>query len=298
MKNQLIPQTRKFLWLFAIMLMAVGKVSAQNKPEVLLRFDDIGMNHAVNTAMEDVCKTGIAVNTTVMFACPWYQEAVEILKKYPNAAVGIHLTLTSEWRYYRWGPITGPSAVPSLVDSLGYFFKNEDEFLKSNWSLADVEKELTAQIERALQSGLTISFMDPHMGISLITPELTELTQKLARKYNLGISTLGSNTYYNESYKDMWAIPVEKKKETFLKHLHNLKPDQPNLVILHIAHRDPEMEVLEMHSLLKRQNGVPMAGQHRQTELDMVLSPEFQQMVGKDFRLITYEELVKKTDKK
>ncbi len=298
MKNQLMPQTRKFLWLFAIMLMAVGKVSAQNKPEVLLRFDDIGMNHAVNTAMEEVCKTGISVNATVMFACPWYPEAVEILKKYPNAAVGIHLTLTSEWRYYRWGPITGPSAVPSLVDSLGYFFKNEDEFLKSEWSLADVEKELTAQIERALQSGLTISFMDPHMGISLVTPELRELTQKLASKYNLGISTLGSNTYYNESYKDMWAIPVEKKKEVFLKHLHNLNPDQPNLVILHIAHRDPEMEVLEMHSLLKRQNGVPMAGQHRQAELDMVLSPEFQHMVGKNFRLITYDVLIKKTGNK
>jgi len=136
------------------------------------------------------------------------------------------------------------------------------------------------------------------MGVSLLTPELRELTQKLARKYNLGISTLGGNTYYNESYKDMWAIPVEKKKEAFLKHLHNLNPDQPNLVILHIAHRDPEMEVLEMHSLLERQNGVPMAGQHRQVELDMVLSMEFQQMVGKVFRLITYEELVKKTDKK
>jgi len=297
MERNGMPQPGKFLGLFTIMILATGMVSAQNKPEVLLRFDDIGMNHAVNTAIDEVCKTGISVNASVMFACPWYQEAVEILKKYPNAAVGIHLTLTSEWRYYRWGPITGPSAVPSLVDSLGYFFKNEDEFLRSEWSLADVEKELTAQIERALQSGLTISFMDPHMGVSLLTPELRELTQNLARKYNLGISTLGSNTFYNESYTDMWAIPVEKKKATFLKHLQNLKPDQPNLVILHIAHRDPEMEVLEMQTLLKRQNGVPMAGQHRQEELDMVLSQDFQQMVGKDFRLITYEDLVKRTEK-
>jgi len=298
MKSQVIPLIRKRSWILAFMLMATGMICAQDKPEVLLRFDDIGMNHAVNTAMEDVCKTGIPVNASVMFACPWYQEAVEILKKYPKAAVGIHLTLTSEWRYYRWGPITGPSAVPSLVDSLGYFFKNEDEFLKSNWSLADVEKELTAQIERALQSGLTISFMDPHMGVSLLTPELRELTQKLARKYNLGISTLGKNTFYNESYKDMWAIPVEKKKEEFLKHLNKLKPDQPNLIILHIAHRDPEMEVLEMQISLDQQNGVPMAGQHRRAELDMVLSVEFQQKVGKDFRLITYEDLLKKAESK
>lgn len=100
--------------------------------------DDIGMNHAINSALEDVCRTGIPLSASVMFSCPWYQEAVEILKKYPNADVGIHLTLTSEWRYYRWGPVTGASAVPSLVDSLGYFFKNEDEFLNSNFTLADV----------------------------------------------------------------------------------------------------------------------------------------------------------------
>lgn len=275
-----------------MLLSSVTAAQSQDKPEVLLRIDDIGMNHAVNTAIEDVCKTGIAIAASVMFACPWYQEAVEILKKYPNADVGIHLTLTSEWRYYRWGPLTGASAVPSLVDSLGYFFKNEDEFLKSNFTLVDVEKELTAQIERALQSGLKISYVDPHMGVAFLTPELTALTEKLAKKYNLGMSTLGRNTYYNEDYKDMWAVPVEKKLSEFLNHLNNLKTDRTNLVILHIARRDPEIEVLEMHNFLERQNGVPMVGRHRQSELDMLLSPEFQNAVGKKFSLITYRELI------
>jgi predicted glycoside hydrolase/deacetylase ChbG (UPF0249 family) len=277
----------------AVMVLLSGTTAqSQTKPEVLLRLDDVGMNHAVNTAVEDVCKTGIPVSVSVMFACPWYQEAVEILKKYPNADVGIHLTLTSEWRYYRWGPMTGASAVPSLVDSLGYFFKNEAEFLKSNFTLADVEKELTAQIERALKSGLKISYMDPHMGVALLTPELISLTEKLARKYKLGISTLGRGSYYNENYKDMWAIPVEKKQNEFLHHLKNLKTDKPNLIVLHIARRDPEMEVLEMHNFLERQNGIPMVGQHRQAELDMLLAPQFQNAVDKTFRLITYRELL------
>jgi len=298
MKNQAMRRTGILSMLFALIFVTTGWISAQNKPEVLLRIDDIGMNHAVNTAIEDVCKTGILVNVSVMFACPWYQEAVEILKKYPNATIGIHLVLTSEWRYYRWGPITGASAVPSLVDSLGYFFKNEAEFLQSNFSLEDVEKELTAQIERALQSGLTISYMDPHMGVALLTPQLSELTQKLAAKYGLGISTLGRNTFYNESYKDMWAIPVEQKQDEFLKHLNNLKTDQPNLVILHIARRDPEMEILEMHNFLERQKGVPMVGRHRQAELDMLLSAEFQKKVGKNLHLINYKELIKRSEKR
>lgn len=283
---------------FAISFLIYVAVQAQSRPELILRMDDVGMNHAINMAVEDVCKTGIPFSASVMFACPWYQEAVDILKKYPHVNVGIHLTLTSEWRYYRWGPVTGASAVPSMVDSLGYFFKNEDEFLKHNVSIGEVEKELMGQIERALASGLKISYMDPHMGVVFLTPELTALTEKLARKYNLGLSTLGQNVYYNEAFKDMWAVPVEQKKREFLKHLDQLKADRPNVIMLHIAHRDPEMDVLEMPGFLERQKGIPMAGKHRQAELDMLLSPEFKKKVDeRKFTFITYGQLITRSGK-
>lgn len=268
------------------------------KPEVLLRVDDVGMNHSTNMALEDLCKTGIPFSATVMFACPWYQEAVDILKKYPQVDVGVHLTLTSEWRYYRWGPILGKSGVPSLVDSLGYFFQNEKEFLSNPIVLDEVEQELTAQIERASKSGIKITFIDPHMGVSLSTKELQAITEKLAKKYNLGISTLNSETNYGEAYKDMWAVPIERKKEEFLNHLnHNLEEDTPNLLILHIARNNPEMEILEMNDFLERQNGIPMAGKHRQAELDMLLSPDFHNLVDKKFTLITYEQLINRKEK-
>ena len=162
--------------------------------ELLLRIDDIGMNHATNMAIEQLAKTGMPFSVSVMFACPWYQETVDILKKYPNADVGVHLTLTAEWKYYRWGPVTGRSAVPSLVDSLGYFFPTGQDLQKNHFKLAEIEKELTAQIERALHSGIRISYIDPHMGIALSTPELRALTEILARKYKLGISTINKNT--------------------------------------------------------------------------------------------------------
>lgn len=293
-------RTTKNIVLLALSLLVIlpDTSMGQNKlPEVLLRLDDIGMNHSVNMAIEDVCKTGIPFSASVMFACPWYQEAVDILKKYPNANVGIHLTLTSEWRYYRWGPVLGESGVPSLVDSLGYFVENEAQFLKSRYTLEDVEKELTAQLERAFKSGLKITYMDPHMGVVFLTPELRALTEKLAKKYNLGISTLGRGNYYDEEFKDMWAVPIETKKQEFLKHLNNLKTDRTNLVMLHIARETPEMQVLEMNNFLIKQKGVPMAAKHRQTELDMLLSPEFQNMVGKKFKLITYAELIRKRAK-
>src|SRR5258707_4186547 len=99
-------------------------------PQLLIRLDDIGMNHSVNMAAEKVAETGIPVSVSLQFACPWYQEAVEILKKYPNVTVGVHLTLTSEWKNYRWGPVTGRTAVPSLVDTAGYFPPNHTAVYK------------------------------------------------------------------------------------------------------------------------------------------------------------------------
>ncbi len=54
------------------------------------------------------------------------------------------------------------------------------------------------------------------------------------------------------------------------------------------------MKVLEINSLLIKQNGIPMAARHRQTELNMLLSPEFQNLIDKKFQLITYADLLKK----
>src|SRR3954465_1211703 len=109
-------------------------------PEVLFRLDDIGMNHSVNLAVEQVAKTGMPFSVSLLFVCPWYQEAVEILRKYPNVTVGVHLALNSEWRNYRWGPVLGMGGVPSLVDSVGYFLPSTSAFLASRYDLAEVER--------------------------------------------------------------------------------------------------------------------------------------------------------------
>src|SRR5690348_6862406 len=98
-------------------------------PEVLLRLDDVGMNHSVNTAIDRVAATGMAFSVSLMAVGPQFDEAVTVLKKHPQVAVGVHLALNSEWRGYRWGPVLGRSAVPSLVDGDGYFLPSVDAFL-------------------------------------------------------------------------------------------------------------------------------------------------------------------------
>jgi predicted glycoside hydrolase/deacetylase ChbG (UPF0249 family) len=259
-------------------------------PEVLFRLDDIGMNHSVNLALEQVAKTGMPFSATVLFVCPWYQEAVEILRKNPQIAVGVHLALNSEWRDYRWGPVLGMGGVPSLVDSVGYFLPSTRAFLASKYNLAEVERELSAQIERALRSGLKISFVDAHMGMAWSTPQLREVTERVAKKYGLGIST-----YFGESYFTLWGEPVAAKKSVLLEHLAKAPRDSVNLVEVHVAERTPEMEAIyDMNAAAQNSADAGVAA-HRNAELQTMLSPELAELIrsGK-IRVLTYHQMVQR----
>jgi predicted glycoside hydrolase/deacetylase ChbG (UPF0249 family) len=269
---------------------ASSQANAAATPDVLLRLDDIGMSHSVNLAVEKVAKTGMPFSVSVLFACPWYQEAVEILKKYPNVTVGVHLALNSEWRGYRWGPVLGKGGVPSLVDSAGYLHPSVPAFLQSKYDLGEVERELTAQMERALASGLKIAYVDPHMGTSLATPQLREVTERIARKYGVGISG-----WFGENYRSIWGVPVATKKSTFLNYLATSKTDQPNLIEVHVAERTPEMEaIVDMNAPEQNAPGAAVVD-HRSAELASMLSPELAEMArtGK-IRLINYQQLIAK----
>jgi len=284
-----LPRFRTLL-LAAALTAPAGALSAQQPaaPDVLLRLDDIGMNHSVNLAVEQVAKTGMPFSVSVLFACPWYQEAVDILKKYPNVTVGVHLALNSEWRGYRWGPVLGKAGVPSLVDSAGYFHPSVPAFLASKYDLGDVERELTAQMDRAMASGLKIAYVDPHMGTGLATPQLAAVFERVARKYGVGISG-----WFGENYRSIWGVPVATKKQTFLDYLATSKLDRPNLIEVHVAARTPEMEaIVDMNA---PEQNAPGAGvvDHRTAELASMLSPELAELVrtGK-IRLITYQQLI------
>ncbi|HEY9194700.1 MAG TPA: hypothetical protein VIM77_00485, partial [Mucilaginibacter sp.] len=137
------------------------------------------------------------------------------------------------------------------------------------------------------------------MGIALSTPELRALTEKLAHKYKLGISTLSSVTYFGETYMEMWGEPIATKKKAFLAYVSTgLNRDKPNLVVIHAATPSPEMDVLvDMNSnMMNTKDGKPLTSLHRQTELNMLLSPEFRSLVNKKFEMVNYGQLLATKD--
>src|SRR6266545_3290989 len=208
---------------------------------LLIRTDDIGMSHSVNMAMQKLVSTGMPVSVSVLFVCPWYQEAVEILKQHPNVSVGIHLVLNSEWKNYRWGPVAGSAAVPSLVDENGFFFPSSEALHQHNPSVAEVEKELRAQIERALRSGVKIDYVDYHMGTATRYPEFREVTERLAQEYGLGMSE-----YFGEAEDaPQYAAAPAAKLDSLVAMINRLKPPPGvNLVVTHVGIDDAELGAL------------------------------------------------------
>ncbi|MFC1551056.1 polysaccharide deacetylase family protein [Candidatus Latescibacterota bacterium] len=183
---------RAFVAAVLFMTVMIISVSAQDGDiRLLVRGDDIGSSHAANLACIQSYREGIMRSVEVMVPCPWYKEAVVMLNENPGLDVGIHLTLTSEWEFYKWGPIT---QAPSLVDSKGYFlpmtsqrddFPPNTGFRESNFDIGEVEKELRAQIEIALNEIKNVTHISGHMGTSGSTDELRALVEKLSKEYNL-----------------------------------------------------------------------------------------------------------------
>jgi predicted glycoside hydrolase/deacetylase ChbG (UPF0249 family) len=149
----------------------------------LLHIDDIGVCHAANQGAFEALEAGPATCGSLMVPCPWFAEAAQWARRRPDLDLGVHLTLNDEWEGYRYGPVAGAGAVPSLVDGRGHFFPTQAETL-ARVRADEAELELRAQIDRALEAGIDVTHLDVHMGTALCPP-IGEIYVRLACEYRL-----------------------------------------------------------------------------------------------------------------
>jgi predicted glycoside hydrolase/deacetylase ChbG (UPF0249 family) len=267
-----------------IMVISTTAVADDQAKQLLIRCDDVGMSHTVNMAVRELIETGMPFSTSVMVACPWFLEAAEILTANPQIGVGIHLTLNSEWQHYKWGPVLGAAAVPSLVDSNGYFFSSEADFAAAEVRLEEVERELRAQIERALGAGLRIDYLDYHMLTAVSKPELRTIVEKLASEYGVALSR-----YFGESSVTIWGDPPGAKLTSLLGHVRSMRPGL-NLLVIHLGMETPEMTAMVDLNYAEDPYRVAV---HRQAELDAITSPAFRRAItNAGIELVTYKDIV------
>ena len=182
---------------FFIFLIAIPCFTQKFNPEeevyLLVRGDDIGSSHAANIGCIESYKNGIMQSVELMPPCPWFPEAVKMLKDNPELDVGIHLALTSEWDNIKWGPLTD---APSISDEDGYFYPmvwKRDDFppnsslQEADWNIEEIEKELRAQIELALKYIPWASHAGIHMGAAGLDKKIGVVVASLKKEYDLDI---------------------------------------------------------------------------------------------------------------
>ena len=151
---------------------------------IVIHADDLGMAHSVNRATFEALEKGWITSSSILVPCPWFPEAARWARAHPDADLGIHLALNSEWTGLRWGPVSGASAVPSLLDADGYLPLVEPIVVKQAQP-AEVERELRAQIDRAKAAGVRLSHLDSHMGTLFRSQALFDVYRRLGAAYDL-----------------------------------------------------------------------------------------------------------------
>ena len=153
---------------------------------LIINGDDVGMSHAANAASIDAMENGLMTSGTIMVPCPWFPEIAAYAREHPEADLGLHLTHTSEWKTYKWGPVSSRSSVPGLVNPEGYFWPATTDVYE-HATPEEAYIEARAQIEKALAAGIDVTHLDSHMGVLQYNPEYHKVYHRLAKEYDLPI---------------------------------------------------------------------------------------------------------------
>jgi len=154
------------------------------KRVVILHADDIGMCGEANISAKNYLKNDHIQSAAAMPPCPNFEEIIEWAKENPQEDIGLHLTLTSEWKTYRWGSVADPAEVPGLIDPEGKLWRRVREVVE-HASAEEVEKEIRAQIEKSLALGYRPDHIDTHMGTLYGSHEFTAAYTKVAEEYGI-----------------------------------------------------------------------------------------------------------------
>ncbi|HEY0770063.1 MAG TPA: polysaccharide deacetylase family protein [Sphingobacteriaceae bacterium] len=282
---------------------------------LILHVDDVGMSWDSNEGAINAIEKGVATSLSVMMPCPWVPGFIHYLKDHPKIDAGLHLTLTSEWKDYRWGPLKGKPAVPGLVDKEGALWPSVQEVVK-NASADEVEQEIRAQLARAREAGFEPTHMDSHMGTLFATPQFmeryisvgvenkipvmfpgghstmisrqmnmtpelrTQLTQTGAMLWNAGLPVLDDlhNVSYGFEYRDDSSMSdAELQKIATKNYIQTIRDLKPGLTMV-IMHCTSPSEVFSR---------ISDSGRVRKADMLAMMDPEFKKFLEREKIILT-----------
>jgi predicted glycoside hydrolase/deacetylase ChbG (UPF0249 family) len=266
---------------------------------LIVHADDLGMARSINTATIKAFETGLVTSGSIMVPCPWFPDIAAYARAHPDADLGLHLTLTSEWTGFRWGPVLPRTRVPSLFDQSGYLYPTED-VAAARINPRHAEAEIRAQIERARAYGIRPTHLDSHMGTLYQNAKLFAALLRVAReqriparisKNHAAVPFIAEQLKPSDIVIDQVVsitddIPAERWVEYYTDALKKLEPGVTEFVV-HIAYDDEEMRGATW-------DHPDWGAAWRQRDYDFFTSDRFRQLVQENnIRLITWRELGK-----
>src|SRR6266705_1238807 len=302
---------RKFAVSGLFLLFAALGAHAQNKTVaerlgyspaaklLIIHADDLAVAHSVDAASFDALDKNAVTSASIMVPCAWLTEVASYAKNHPAADLGLHLTLTSAWKTYRWGPVEPKDKVPSLLDSAGYLWP-ESPTAASHIKPEEAEREIRTQIENAIAVGIHPTHLDSHMGTLFNTPELFAVFAKVAHDYHLPflaprlpgeLSKLLSLLSDKDVVVDSFIIAnpsvhAGEWKDFYVNAVKNLKPGLTEIIV-HLGHDDAELQAVTL-------DHPDYGAAWRQRDYDVMTSPEFKQVLQENHVILVKWKDLKK----
>lgn len=268
---------------------------------LVIHADDLGMAHSVNRATLEALENAWVTSASILVPCPWFPEVARWAKAHPEADLGIHLALNSEWTGFRWGPLSPAESVQSLLDEQGYLPLVETT-VAERAKPAEVERELRAQIERARAAGVRLSHLDSHMGALFQSAALLDVYRRMGAAYGLpvllervgvrgGERSSSATAPAGEALVDQVVsigpgVPAAGWFEAYKKILGPLPPGVYQLIV-HLAHDDEEMRGVTW-------DHPDWGAAWRQSDYDLVRSQEFRAFLREQaFVLVGWRDLAR-----
>lgn len=302
---------RKFVYVLSFFLFVCQTVSAQAKTVaeclgypadtklLIIHADDLAIAHSEDAASFEALEKSAVTSASIIVPGPWLTEVADYAKAHPDADLGLHLALTSEWKTFRWGSIESKDKVPSLLDPAGTLWPLT-ELVAKNANPKEAEQEFRAQVKQAIAMGIRPTHLDSHMGSAFSTPELFAAYIKVAHEFHLPflavrVSDDRARLLSLLSDKDILidsvvianpSVPADQWREFYLNALKNLKPGLTEIIV-HLGHDDAEMQAVMV-------DHPDYGSAWRQRDFDVVSSPEMKKALQENHVvLIKWKDLQK-----
>ena len=266
---------------------------------LILHADDIGLSKSVNQASFKALKEGLVNSGSIMMPCDFINEVGEFAINNPNIDLGLHLTVTSEWRDYKWGGVANSNVISSMLDKKGNLFENKKKFTL-NASPNDLKKELQAQIDLAKSIGIKPTHIDSHEGALFFDQSIFKTYLDIGEENQLPVFVPKEvAVHFDKTFpkpenvvivENMYmALPNLEFKDWsdyYVNVIKNLKPGL-NEIIVHLGYDDKEMQQITIEH--------PNYGSKwRNLDMDVVSSESFKQAIEKNnIKLVTWREIQK-----